>query len=195
MEYNTQREKMPMPEYGRCVQEMIRHAESLKDKAQRQRCAETIVSIMANMHPELRQQPDFMHRIWDHLAYISDYKLDVDYPFPLTRLGEAGEKPQPLKYPMKRIGQRQYGHLVEESLERLTRMPEGEERDTLLRQTAQQMKQCLYDWNRDAMDDEKVAQDVSTYTHGKVRLDLQRFRFAPVQTSSRPVETRKRKRR
>jgi len=195
MKYNTQRETMKMPEYGRCVHDMIRYAVTLADRDERQRCAETVVGIMANMHPELRQQPDFLHRIWDHLAYISGYQLDIDYPFPVTKLGEEGERPEPLKYPMKKITHRQYGHLLEETLLRLAEMPDGEERDVLLSMTANQMKQSLFDWNRDAMDDEKVVHDIADYTKGKVQLDLEKFRFSPVQVTARSQEGKKKRRR
>lgn len=195
MEYNTQKKRMDMPEYGRYIHDMIAHAVSLPEKAERQRCAETIAGIMANMQPQLREQPDYRHRIWDHLAYISDYKLDVDYPYPVTRLGKGGEKPQPLAYPAKAIRQRQYGHLLEATLARLAEMPEGEERDVLLEMTANQMKQSLFNWNRDAMDNEKVAADISVYTQGRVRLDLDNFRFDAVQTMPRQMEARKKKKR
>lgn len=174
-----------MPEYGRGVQDMIDYATSLPEKSERQRCAETIFGIMLNMQPQLRELPDYKHRIWDHIAYISGYRLDIDYPCEITRLGNEAEKPMPLKYPMKDISQRQYGYLIEESLRQLAEMPEGEERDAMLALTANQMKQSLFIWNRDAMDEEKVAADVEQYTHGKVRLDLANFHFAPVQTLPR----------
>lgn len=193
MKYNTQREKLQMPEYGRGVQDMIAYAVSLPDKAERQQCAETIFSIMLNMQPQLREQPDYRHRIWDHIAYISGYQLDIDYPCEITRLGDEAEKPTPLKYPMKSIGQRQYGFLIEESLRQLAEMPEGEERDEMLALVANQMKQSLFIWNRDAMDEEKVAMDIERYTHGKVQLDLDNFRFAPVQTLPRQDGGKKKK--
>lgn len=193
MKYNTQREKLQMPEYGRGVQDMIAYAVSLPDKAERQQCAETIFSIMLNMQPQLREQPDYRHRIWDHIAYISGYQLDIDYPCEITRLGDEAEKPTPLKYPMKSIGQRQYGFLIEESLRQLAEMPEGEERDEMLALVANQMKQSLFIWNRDAMDEEKVAMDIDRYTHGKVQLDLDNFRFAPVQTLPRQDGGKKKK--
>ena len=182
-----------MPEYGRGVQDMIAYAVSLPDKAERQQCAETIFSIMLNMQPQLREQPDYRHRIWDHIAYISGYQLDIDYPCEITRLGDEAEKPTPLKYPMKSIGQRQYGFLIEESLRQLAEMPEGEERDEMLALVANQMKQSLFIWNRDAMDEEKVAMDIERYTHGKVQLDLDNFRFAPVQTLPRQDGGKKKK--
>ena len=155
MKYNTQRDKLLMPEYGRGVQDMIIYATSLPEKEERQRCAETIFGIMLNMQPQLRELPDFRHRIWDHIAYISGYQLDIDYPCEITHLGEEAEKPTPLKYPMKDIRQRQYGYLLEESLRQLAEMPEGEERDAMLSLVASQMKQSLFIWKREAMDEEK----------------------------------------
>lgn len=185
MKYNTQREKLQMPEYGRGIQQMIEYAVTIEDRAERQRCAESIFSVMMDMQPQLREQPDYKHRIWDHIAYISNYRLDIDYPFEITRLGYEAQKPEPMKYPMKEIRQRQYGHLIEEALKLLAEMPEGEARDELLAQVANQMKQSLFIWNRDAMDEEKVESDIAHYTDGKVKLDLENFHFAPVQTLPR----------
>lgn len=185
MKYNTQREKLQMPEYGRGIQQMIEYAVMIEDRAERQRCAESIFSVMMDMQPQLREQPDYKHRIWDHIAYISNYRLDIDYPFEITRLGNEAQKPEPMKYPMKEIHQRQYGHLIEEALKLLAEMPEGEARDELLAQVANQMKQSLFIWNRDAMDEEKVESDIAHYTGGKVKLDLENFHFAPVQTLPR----------
>ena len=185
MKYNTQREKLQMPEYGRGIQQMIEYAVTIEDRAERQRCAESIFSVMMDMQPQLREQPDYKHRIWDHIAYISNYWLDIDYPFEITRLGNEAQKPEPMKYPMKEIRQRQYGHLIEEALKLLAEMPEGEARVELLAQVANQMKQSLFIWNRDAMDEEKVESDIAHYTGGKVKLDLENFHFAPVQTLPR----------
>ena len=182
-----------MPEYGRGVQDMIEFAVGIEDREERQRCAEAIFSVMINMQPQLKEQPDLRHRIWNHIAYISGYKLDINYPFQITVLGEAASKPQPLKYPMKKIAQRQYGFLIEESLRQLAEMPEGEERDAMLELVANQMKQSLFTWNRDAMDDAKVAADIERYTKGNVHLDLEDFRFAPVQTLPRQDGKKKKK--
>ncbi len=183
-----------MPEYGRGVQDMIAYAVAIPDREERLHCAETIFSIMLNMQPQLHEQPDYKNRIWDHIAYISGYQLDIDYPCEITRLGEEAEKPTPLKYPMKNIRQRQYGYLLEESLRQLSEMPEGDERDQMLAYVANQMKQSLFVWNRDAMDEAKVAADIERYTQGKVKLDIANFRFAPVQTLPRQDGGRKKKR-
>lgn len=184
-----------MPEYGRGIQNMVDYALTLTDRDERQRCAQTIVSIMGNMFPHLRDVPDFKHKLWDHLAVMADYRLDIDYPYEITRAEQLTKKPQPMIYPMKRIRYRHYGYLLETLLKKLKDMPEGEEREALTQLVADQMKRSLFNWNKDAMDDEKIAADVAAYTGGKVKLDLEHFRFAPLQgkapsvhlTQMRPV--------
>lgn len=170
-----------MPEYGRGIQNMVDHALTLTDRAERQRCAQTIVNIMGNMFPHLRDVPDFKHKLWDHLAIMADYKLDIDYPYEITKSELLVSKPQPMVYPMKRIRYRHYGFLLETLLKKLKDMPEGEERDALVQMVADQMKRSLFNWNKDAMEDDKIAADVACYTDGKVKLDLEHFRFAPLQ--------------
>lgn len=193
MNYNTQREKMAMSEYGRAVQDMVNYALTLENREERQRCAQTIVNVMGNMQPALRDQPDHKHKLWDHLAYISGYQLDVDYPYPVTRLDSEATKPTPLHYPQNRIRNRHYGHITELFLEHLATMPEGEERDALTEDLANQMKQELYDWNRDAMDGQNIAADIARYTDGRVRLDLTEFKFDNVIQGSQQSSGKKRK--
>ena len=182
-----------MPEYGRAVQEMVMHAVGLPQREERQRCAQTIVEIMANMQPQIRELPNYREHLWNHVAYISGYQLDVDYPYPVTRLDGEAKRPEPLHYPMKRIRNRYYGNLVEQQLQHLSEMPEGEERDAFLELVANQMKQTLFDWNRDAMNDEKVAQDIERYTEGRVHLDLSTFRFDSVMQGKQQTNGSKKK--
>lgn len=193
MQYNTQRDKLVMPEYGRAVQQMVMHAVSLPQRDKRQECASTIVDIMANMYPSLRELPNYREHLWNHIAYMSGYTLDVDYPYPLTRLDGEAKRPAPLHYPMKRIRNRYYGNLVEQHLAHLAEMPEGEERDDFLALVANQMKQTLFDWNRDAMDEEKIAADILRYTDGRVRLDLSAFRFDAVMQGKQQTNGSKKK--
>lgn len=194
MQYNTQRNKLTMPEYGRAVQDMVLHALSIEDRSRRQQCAQTIIEVMANKQPDLRKQTDFRRKLWDHLAYISGYQLDVDYPYPVTRLDEEASKPTPLSYPSKQIRNRHYGYFTEQYLVQLEAMKPGAERDALLAQMANQMRQSLFDWNRDAMDAEKISNDISRYTHGSVHLDVSSFKFRNlVQSSQQSVGKKKKK--
>lgn len=174
-----------MPEYGRIIQEMIDHCLQIADRNERQCCAETIVEIMANMSPEQRQQPDFEHKLWDQLAMMSDYRLDIDYPFPIVQKDELTAKPKPLKYPMQRIRYRHYGHLTEAFMQKIKELPEGSERETLTAMMANYMKRSLYNWNRDAMDERKVFADINSYTDSNASLP-ESFRFASVSSGHLP---------
>ncbi|MDE7379135.1 MAG: DUF4290 domain-containing protein [Paraprevotella sp.] len=188
MQYNTQRKRLPMPEYGRGIQNMVEYALTIQDREERQRCANTIVAIMGNMFPHLRDVPDFKHKLWDHLAVMSDYKLDIDYPYEVKPSSETEVRPRPMDYPMKRIRYRHYGYLLETLLKKMKEMPEGEERDMLSRLVANQMKRSLYNWNKDAMEDEKVAADMAEYTGGVVKLDVERRPLASMTTRQAPPQ-------
>ena len=113
MEYNTQRKKMELPEYGRSVQNMVDHALTIEDREERQRCANTIINIMGSMFPHLRDVPDFKHKLWDHLAIMSDFKLDIDYPFEIVKKEELVMKPEKVEYPNGTIRYRHYGRILE----------------------------------------------------------------------------------
>ena len=157
MQYNTQREQLLMPEYGRGVQDMVEMAISLPDRAQRQRCAAAIVAVMRRVRAEQENQDDMEQKLWNHLARISRYQLDIDYPVEITPAEEVTAHP-----------------------EYAQSLPESPERQLLVQMVANQMKQDLFVWNRDAMDEELVAQDIMRYTDGEVSLDVDNFRFAPV---------------
>lgn len=175
MNYNTQRKKLPLPEYGRGIQEMVDYALTLPTKGERQRCANTIVSIMGNMFPHLRDVPDFKHKLWDHLAIMAEYKLDIDYPYEIIPQKEGIAKPEPMAYPMKKIKYHHYGYLLESLTKKMEEMPDGPEREELAMMVACQMKKCLNGWNKDAMDDDKVVSDLEAYTNGMVHLDKEKF--------------------
>lgn len=194
MTYNTQREKLILPEYGRTIQEMVDICLQIEDRQERQQCAETIVSIMAAMNPNVRQQPDYEHKLWDQLAILSDYRLDIDYPYEIIKREELDAKPKPLKYPMQRIRYRHYGHLTEAFMKELKEMPESLEREQLTAMMANFMKRSLYNWNRDAMDEGKVASDIDHYTEGNVQVP-EGFRYASVSNGHLPGSNASKKRR
>ena len=179
MQYNTQKEQLIMPEYGRGIQYMVDLAVSLPDKKARQQCANTIVAIMSRVQPENIDAADAELRLWNHLAKISRYKLDIDYPVEIVPEQEAQEHPKPLPYPMKKIRRRHYGHLVEEALQYAQTLPVGEERTALVGMVANQMKQDLFVWNRDSMDENLVMQDIRRYSDGQLQLPSD-FQFATV---------------
>ena len=180
LDYNTMREKLVLPEYGREVQSMVDYAVALPDRAQRQRCAYAIIAIMKRMFPQPAETEGYERKLWDHLALMSGFKLDIDYPYDIAEAKTIASKPDPMPYPMKRIPVRHYGNMMFEIFDRLKTLPNGPERDELIRLAANQMKRDLVLWGHGSSDDEKVASDLANFTDGKVQLDLDNFKFDKV---------------
>ena len=177
MEYNTQRKKMELPEYGRSVQNMVDHALTIEDREERQRCANTIVNIMGGMFPHLRDVPDFKHKLWDHLAIMSDFKLDIDYPFEIVKREELEMKPGKIAYPDNAIRYRHYGRFLESMIKKLPEMEEGEEKEALLHMLAVQMKKNLNNWNKEGIEDQKIVDDLREYSNGVINLKVEDLRL------------------
>ena len=173
MDYNSTRERLAMPEYGRLVQDMVHHALTIADKNERQTYAKAIITVMAGVNPGMKNVPDFRRKLWDHLAFMANYQLDIDYPFPITHYNEEKEKPH-LTYPGHEIKWRHYGHLIEEAVKSLTEMPDTAQRRQLLRQMGTRMKCRLAEWKGDGVEDAKVARDIAAYTEGALAPDFSR---------------------
>lgn len=196
LDYNTQREKLVLPEYGREVQNMADYAIGLKTKAERLRCARSIVATMERMFPQVRESADYKQKLWDHLALMTDFKLDIDWPYDVSEAKVILDKPKPIPYPTERIPVRHYGSMVFELFDKLKTMEPGPERDHLVALTANQMKRDLVQWSHGYSDNEKVADDLARYTDGKIQLDLDKFKFEKISTHDRQpaASSRKRKR-
>ena len=180
LDYNTQREKLVLPEYGREIQKMVNYCMTLPDRDARLRCAYAIIDTMEQMNPQLTQTDNYKQKLWNQLALISDFKLDIDWPVDISKAKVISEKPQPLKHETGTIPGRHYGKLVFELLGKLKTMEPGEERDQLMALTANQMKRDLVQWGHGLCDDEKVASDLANFTDGKIQLDLDHFKFERV---------------
>lgn len=177
LDYNTQREKLLISEYGREIQKMVDHAVGLPSKEERLKCAKTIIKMMLTKVPQIRSNAGYEQTLWDHLYLMSSGQLDIDWPYDVSGAEKIHSKPAPIPLPQNRIRLRHYGKLVEELLEKLKTMPEGSERDELARQTANQMKRDLLQWGHGSADDEKVADDIARLTDGVIQIDLGTFRF------------------
>ena len=179
LDYNTQREKLVLSEYGREIQKMVDVAIVLPTKEERMRCAQTIVRQMEMKTPQIRQSENWQQTLWNHLFLMCRGQLDIDWPFDMSEAEKISTKPQPMAHPQSqdiaRI--RHYGRLIGDVFEKLKTMPEGEERDELVRVTANQMKRDLLTWGHGSMDDERIADDLARFTDGKIQIDLSSFRF------------------
>ena len=177
LDYNTQREQIVLPEYGREIQQMVDYAVGLPDREERQRCARAIITIMDRMFPESKNVEGHERKLWDQLAIMSRFQLDIDYPFDVTSASQMAQKPEPMPYPMKKIPVRHYGAMLFEAFEILKTMEPGRERDELVKLTANQMHRNLMQWSHGSSDGEKVASDLARFTDGKIQLDLNTFKF------------------
>lgn len=170
MDYNTQRKKLILPEYGRCIQEMVDHAKTIEDREERQQCANTIIKLLSNLYGKQSAKEDVTQKLWNHLAAMANYELDINYPVEIENLFERENKRENIKLPQKKIRKPHYGALAEETTKVLQTMEDGEEKDALIRLVANQMKRNLANWNPNALSDEKILDDLADLTHGKVQL-------------------------
>ena len=171
MIYNTQQRRMPLPEYGRSIQNMVNHALSIEDAAEGQRCANSIINIMGSMFPHLRDVPDFKHKLWDHLAIMSDFKLDIKYPYEIIRKENLITKPDVIPYPSSKIRYKHYGRTIEVLIKKATEFPEGDEKNNLVALICNHLKKDYIAWNKDTVDDRKIADDLAELSKGELRMD------------------------
>lgn len=182
MKYNTQQRRLPLPEYGRSVQNMVDHALTIEDRAERQRCANTIVNIMGGMFPHLRDVADFKQKLWDHLAIMADFKLDIDYPVEIVKKESLEIKPQRITYSQHDIRFRHYGRFVQDMIKLAVDYQEGEERNQLIRMIANHMKRDYLNWNKDGVEDQKILDDLCELSGGKIKLSAEDLRLTEQRT-------------
>ncbi len=180
LEYNTQMPKMALSEYGRNIQRMVDYAMSIEDREERCRCAQAIIRIMGNLFPHLRDVADFKHKLWDHLAIMSDFKLDIDYPFEPLRLEALNTRPETVPYQNNDIKIRHYGHGVEALIDKACEMEEGEERQHLVVLIANHMKKSYFLMNREIPEDNKVFDDLKTLSRGRIVIEESAFSLVDV---------------
>lgn len=169
-DYNTQREKMALPEYGRNVQKMVNHIKTLQDREERSRAAKTLVQIMGNLNPQIRDVGDFKHKLWDHLAIIADFDLDIDSPYPLPELAKLVEKPNEIPYNQGDIRFLHYGRIIEIMIDVVSEMEDGEEKEYLTTLIVNQMKKSYITWNRSQVSDEVIISDMKLLSGGRLKM-------------------------
>lgn len=171
MEYNTQLDRLIIPEYGRNIQGMIEYCCTIPDRAERNLCAKAIIQIMGQLNPPLRDVADFNHKLWDHLYIISQFKLDVDGPYPMPNAETFNERPKLLDYPKGKIRFKHYGKTIEEIIKKAREFPEGPERSELTRQIANHLKKSYFNWNKDNITDDIILKNLSDLSGGELKVE------------------------
>jgi len=169
-DYNTQRKRMALPEYGRNVLKMIEHAKTIKDPEERNRAAKTIIQIMGNLNPNLREVTDFKHKLWDHIMIIADFDLDVDSPYPAPDRKKLNSKPNKVPYHNGEIKYSHYGCIIPAMIEAAAKMKDGEEKDYLTSLILNQMKKDYVTWNKSTVADEVIIRDLIEISGNRLKV-------------------------
>jgi hypothetical protein len=175
MEYNTTRGKLFIREYGRNTQKLIKYVTTIPDKEKRTKFARTIIQIMAQMNPAARETGDFRHKLWDHLHIMSDFKLDVDCPYPLPSSDILIAKPEKLKYSDSDIEFKIYGRNIKRIIDAAIKYEDGPEKDALVHAIANHLKKSYLNWNRESVADDLIFQHLESLSNGKLHMKDELF--------------------
>ena len=169
MKYNTERQNLKLPEYGRNIQDMVDYTLSISDYDERTRAAKSIVKLMEQIHPHVKQIVDFHHKLWDHLHIMADYQLEVDAPYPKPEREKIERRPDPVGYPSNNIKFRHYGRVVERIIDKACELEEGSEKEALIKTIGDLMKRFYLKWNRDSVNDDDIWKHIELLSKGKLK--------------------------
>ena len=170
MEYNTNRTKLLMPEYGRNIQQMVEYCKSLPSKEERNEVAKTIVEFMGQRNPHLRDEENYKHKLWDHLYILADYDLDVDAPYPFPTREELDQKPNRMDYPSFDNEYKFYGKSILQLIDKAIELEEGEEKEALIQVIANNMKKSYNVYNKEHVQDEVIFRHLKELSQDKLDL-------------------------
>ena len=168
LQYNTERTKLIIPEYGRHLHKMIDKALEWEDREKRNNLAKAIIGVMGNMNPHLRDVPDFQHKLWDQLYIMSNFELDIDSPYPLPSKAVYEERPDKLNYPQNFPTYRFYGTNIKRMIDVAISWEDGEMKKQLVYVIANHMKKCFLNWNKDTVEDDVIFNHLNELSEGKI---------------------------
>lgn len=172
LEYNSDREDLIIPEYGRHIHKMVNQAIECNNKDERNNMAKAIIGVMGNLNPHLRDVPDFQHKLWDQLFIMSQFQLDVDSPYPKPSKEIFEQKPEKLNYPQNHPKYRFYGNNIKKMIDVAVSWEDGEMKSQLVYVIANHMKKCFLNWNKDTVEDTVIYEHLFELSNGKISLDL-----------------------
>lgn len=175
MEYNTSREHLIIREYGRHIQKMVDYTLTIEDREKRTRNAHTIVELMGFLNPQLKAVEDYKHKLWDHLYLISDFKLDVDCPYPKPTREEYAEKPAKIDYPNQHPKYSHLGKNLQTLMEKAMNEQDEEKRQGLANAIAYYMKLTYSTWHKELVHDDNIQSELAAISGGKLEFDTRPF--------------------
>ena len=170
LEYNSEREHLIIPEYGRHLQKLIEQATAIENDEERNKAARYIIQIMGSLNPHLRDVLDFQHKLWDQLFIMSDFKLKADSPYPIPEREVLQLKPEVLQYPQNFPKYRYYGNNIKYMIDVANKWDEGEMKNALVKVIANHMKKSYLSWNKDTVKDDVIFEHLYELSDGKLNL-------------------------
>ena len=170
LRYNTSRNKLIIPEYGRHIHEMINQTCEIKDKEERNKSARAIIGVMGNLNPHLRDVSDFQHKLWDQLFIMSNFKLDVDCPFEKPDKKILEERPETLHYPQNYPKYRFYGNNIKNMIDAAKKWEDNDLKDALVYNIANHMKKCFLNWNKDTVEDKLILDHLKELSNDELKV-------------------------
>lgn len=168
-DYNSSRSLMVLPEYGRNIQKMVEYLKAIPDREERNRMAQAVINVMGNLNPHLRDVVDFKHKLWDHLAIIANFELDIDYPYEIPKREVLFEPPKRVPYNQSNLKFRHYGKVLENFVKSAAKMPNGPEKDSFVHTIANHMKKSYLTWNKEIVSDDVILKDMYTLSGGQLQ--------------------------
>lgn len=175
MEYNTTRNHLIMREYGRHIQKMVEYLLTIKDKEERQRNAQAAIELMGFLNPHLKNVEDFRHKLWDHLFLISDFKLDVESPYPIPTRETLKAKPERLRYPKKYPKFNHLGKNIEVVIDKALKEENPEKKQGFANAIAYYMKLTYSNWHKELVHDDNIQTELSDMTKGELEFNNRPF--------------------
>jgi Domain of unknown function (DUF4290) len=179
-DYNSARPQLIIPEYGRNIHKMINFAVSVPDKQERNKVAQSIINVMGQLFPYLRDVDDFKHKLWDHLFIMSEFKLDVDSPYPIPSIETFQERPKMIKYPDGNIRYGHYGKIIQDLIAKARKVEDPEKKKIMAGIIAGMMKRAYIIWNRDSVRDEVIIMQLEEMSKGELIVkEIENFQQDP----------------
>ncbi len=191
--YNTQQKELILPEYGRTIHKMVEHCLNLESREERNLCAQSIIKAMGNLFPNLREGEDNKRKLWDHLAIMSDFKLDIDYPFEIVQRDSLQSAPEKIAYSSNGFKYRHYGQHIIAMIAKAAEMEEGDERSALVTSIANQMKKAMLANGSDSVEDERIFNDLANISHGSIRVNSENCIINDYKLPPQPTGKKKKK--
>jgi hypothetical protein len=175
MEYNTTRNHLTIREYGRHIQKMAEYVLTIEDREKRQKNAEALVELMGFLNPQLKNVEDFRHKLWDHLFLITDFKLEVDSPYPIPTRETLRPTPDPLPYPKRYPKYNHLGKNIEIVIDKALSEEDPEKRQVFANSIAYYMKLTYSNWHKELVHDDNIQTELSSITQGELEFNNRPF--------------------